>query len=169
MCQRVRDSLLTSSVSASKKFVYFQNGQADAGSAAAVYQMALRMLGQFFGNSPYVITPIIGLSIYYPAQSQANWDILETVLSGSGLAGSPNYATSGLTTALVSGGFHLATPGDPITSFGFYYGTSLYRAFGTSTTSMLQPSSPHVTLEGMYQCAEVLAPTLSKILRNSAT
>jgi hypothetical protein len=169
MCQRVRDSLMTSSVSASKKFVYMQNGQADAGAAAAVYQMAMRMLGQYFGISPYLITPIFGLSIYYPSQLQADWDTLETVLSGSGLAGSPNYATSGLTTAITSGGFHLATPGNAITSFGFYYGQSLYRSFGITTTSMLQPSSPHVTIDGMYQCAYALYPTLSKILRNSAT
>lgn len=166
MATRVRDSLMTSSVSASKKFVLIQNGQADAGAAAAVYQMALRMLGQFFGISPYVITPIFGLSIFYPAQTQANWDILETCLSGSGLAGVPNYATSGLTTAITSGGFHLATPGNPITSFGFYYAQSLYRAFGTSTLAMLQPSSPHTTVAGMYQCAYALYPSLSKILRN---
>lgn len=169
MLVRVRNALMASPVSPSKRFVYFQNGQSDAGVATAIYTMALRMMAQYFGQSPYLIKPIFGLSIYYPAQTQANWDLLETSLSGSGLAGTPNYATSPVTTGLVSSGYNLATPGQAATSFGFYYGQSLYRAFGTDTLSMLQPSDPHTTVSGMQLCANALAPTLSRILRNSAT
>ena len=169
MCVRLRNSLMSAPVSTNKRFVYFQNGQVDAGIATAIYTMSLRMLGQYLGVWPYFITPIFGLSIMPPTHLTANWDLIETTLSGTGIAGTPNYATSPLTTALVSGGFHLATPGETITSFGIYYGQSLYRSFGADTTSLLQPSSPHVTLFGMYACANAIAPTLSKILRNSAT
>ena len=169
MCLRLRNALMGSSVAPDKRFVYLQNGQADAGGAGAVYQVGLRELVRYYGAAPNVIQAIVGLSIYYPAQTQANWDVLETVLSGGGLASSPNYATSGLTTALTGLGYHNAVLGAAITSFGYYYGPSLYRAFGVSTLGMLQPSDPHVTLLGMNQCAAVIAPALSKIIRNSAT
>lgn len=168
MLVRVRNALMSAPVSPAKRFVYFQNGQSDAGVATAIYTMALRMMAQYFGQSPYLIKPIFGLSIFNPSQTQANWDLIETSLSGTGLAGTPNYATSPLTTGLVSSGYNLATPGAAATSFGFYYGQSLYRAFGTNTVSMLQPSDPHTTVEGAYMCANALAPTLSKIVRNSA-
>jgi hypothetical protein len=169
MCNRVRTALMASPVSPSKRYVYFQNGQSDAGIATAIYSVTLRTMAQYFGQAPYSIQSIFGLSIYYPAQSQANWDLLETALSASGLSGTPNYASSLLTTSLTSAGYNLATPGSPVPSFGFYYGQSLYRAFGTDTVSMLQPSDPHTTLDGAVLCAQALAPTLSKILRNSAT
>lgn len=169
MCAKVRNALMSSPVSPSKRYVYFQNGQSDAGIATAIYSVTLRTMAQYFGQAPYSIQSIFGLSIYYPAQSQANWDLLETALSASGLSGTPNYASSLLTTSLTSAGYNLATPGAPVPSFGFYYGQSLYRAFGTDTVSMLQPNDPHTTLEGAVLCAQALAPTLSKILRNSAT
>ncbi len=169
MLVRVRNALMSAPVSPNKRYVYFQNGQSDAGVQTAIYTMCLRMMAQYFGQAPYLIQAIFGLSIFNPSQSQANWDLIETSLSGSGLAGAPNYATSPLTTGLTSGGYHLANPGESITNFGFYYGQSLYRAFGTNTVSMLQPGDPHTTLEGAVLCAQALAPTLSKILRNSAT
>lgn len=169
MLVRVRNALMSAPVSPNKRFVYFQNGQSDAGVQTAIYTMALRMMAQYFGQAPYLIKAIFGLSIFNPSQTQANWDLIETSLSGSGLAGTPNYATSPLTTALVSGGYNLATPGSAVSNFGFYYGQSLYRAFGVDTVPLLQPSDPHTTVDGAYACANALAPTLSKILRNSAT
>lgn len=166
---RLRNSVMSSRVAPDKRFVYLQNGQADAGIAGAAYKVGLREMVRFFGQSPYLIQAIVGLSIYYPAQTQASWDALETEISGGGLASSPNYSGSNLTSALTGLGYHMATPGNGITSFGYYYGQSLYRSFGTNTVGMLQPSDPHVTLFGMNQCAAALAPTLSKIFRNSAT
>ena len=169
MCARLRNALMASKVLPKNRFVYFEHGQSDAGVATAIYTMALRMLGQWFGQ-PLGITPIFGLSIFNPwTQTKANWDLLETTLSGTGIDGAPNYETSPLTVALVSGGYHLATPGNPITNYGFYYGPSLYRAFGVSNNDLLQPASPHPTAKGMMDIAAVLAPTLSRIFRNRAT
>lgn len=169
MCARLRTELMKCVVPANKRFVQFQNGQADAGMATALYAMGLREFGKFFAQDPYNIKVIFGLSIYYPAQTQANWDLLETALSGAGLSGSPNYSTSPLTVQLQGAGYTLGTLGTVTNNYTFYYGASLYRIFGTATAPILQPNDPHPTIDGAILCAKAIAPVLSRIFRNSQT
>ena len=169
MTVRLRNSLMSVQINKTKRFVYFQNGQSDAGVATQIYMVALRELGQFMGQSPYFIQPIYGLSIFNLSSNQANWDLLETAISGGGLDVAPNYAAAGTVgAALNSAGYHRHILGQPVTDFGYYFGTSLWRTFRTATADMLQQDGTHTTPAGMKQCAAALSPTLSQILRNSA-
>ena len=167
---RLRNSLMSTQIVKSKRFVYFQNGQSDAGVATNIYAVALRELGQYFGQSPYFIQPIYGLSIFNISSSQANWDLLETAISGGGLNSTPNFTAVGTVGEKInSAGYHKHVLGTAVTDFGWYVGQSLYRSFGTNTASMLQADGTHTTPDGMKLCAAALYPDLSKIFRNSAT
>lgn len=170
MLTRVRTAMMNAAVPERKRFVYFQNGQTDAGQPTALYTLALRMMSLFMCSSPYKLIPIYGLSIYFIGSSTSSYDTIETSLSGGGIATEPNYATSALTTGMVSNGFNLGTPGTAMTDFRFYYGTSLYRYFGTDVAKLgLSSGQPHTDVNGAIMCAEALYPTLRKIVTNSAT
>ncbi|HEY0955824.1 MAG TPA: hypothetical protein VGE36_13750 [Roseateles sp.] len=168
--KRLLDSLMSVQINKTKRFVYFQNGQSDAGVATNIYAVALRELGQYFGQAPYYVQPIYGLSIFNTSSNQANWDLLETAISGGGLGTTPNYTAVGTVGEKInSAGYHKHVLGTAVTDFGWYVGQSLYRAFGMSTASMLQADGTHTTPDGMKLCAAALYPELSKIFRNSAT
>ncbi len=169
MCKRVRDALMAMPVGQRNRYVYIQNGQSDAGNAAALYNRAIQMLVLFFCGNPYKIVPVIGLSLFYVGASQAGYDAIESVLSSTGLNGAPDYVNSSLTTTLVGNGYHLALPGNAITDFGFYYGQSLYRYFGTDVGNLgLYSGQPHPEVSKVNMVAVAMYGPLLKILTNRA-
>ncbi|MBM5575849.1 hypothetical protein [Deefgea sp. CFH1-16] len=152
------------------QYVYLQNGQSDAGILSALYTRAVAQVAAYFSNKR--ISVICGLSVFSTTIGQAAYDTLETSFGGGGLASTPDYINGPISTMLSSMGFgKFKNPSDVDGFFGnIYFGTSLYRALGTSIDGLLYPNGPariHVNSSGMVACAKALAPRLSKILRRS--
>ena len=171
MLSRVRTGLMQINVQNNKRFVYFQNGQRDAGANTVVYELAMRIAALFIAQFPFNIIPIFGLSTFQAESSIPQYDNLETALSGGGLATPPNYATSPLTVGMTGSSWNLATPGQTVPTRPFYYGQSLYRYYGTAVSDLgIVIGQPHLKGDGSIRAAEdALYPTIRRIVLNSAT
>jgi hypothetical protein len=74
----------------SARYVFIQNAQSDVGKNGSIYGGALQKLYLYFQYANEIVV-IYGLSCFNPHSTKSDYDVLETVMSNSGIDSAPDY------------------------------------------------------------------------------